>query len=273
MDIHHSKPLLGARVLALGIVAMALACLFWGSLDGGQPVPASLPGRTAIVYAIALFLLAAGGAMLWRPTASWAPAALTAYYAIIVVVLMNGRVVLAHGSEFQAYNGAAEQLAIPAAGLVAYAASARTDAARAARLTRIGQILFGLCAIVFGAAHFVYMSMTAPLVPAWLPPSQLFWGYATGVAHIAAGVAIACRVRARLAAILLTAMYAIFSLLVHLPLAFAHPESHFVWAENALNLTLIGCAWVMADSFSPAEPGHSTPAFAGAAGALRTPLK
>lgn len=251
MGIHQSNPPIGARVLGLGIVAMALICLAWGDFDAGQPVPATLPGRTAIVYAVALFMLAVGGAMLWRRGASWAPAALTAYYAIVVVILMNGRVVLRHYAEFQAYNGMAEQLAIPAAGLVAYAAVAPIGGARAARLTRIGQILFGFCAIMFGAAHFVYMALTAPLVPAWLPPSQLFWGYATGVAHIAAGVAIACGIRARLAAILLTAMYAGFSLLVHIPLAFANPASHFVWAENALNLTLIGCAWVMADSFAP----------------------
>lgn len=250
MDIRQLKPF-GAHLLGLGVVAMALVCLVWGSLDGGQPLPASLPGRAMIVTAIALFMLAAGGAMLWRRTLAWGAAALTAYYAVIVVLLMNGRVILAHAAEFQAYNGAAEQLAVPAAALVAYAAGARIDAALAARLVRIGQILFGLCAIVFGAAHFVYMNMTAPLVPAWLPPSQLFWGYATGVAHIAAGVAIVTRVQARLAAILLTAMYAIFSLLVHLPLAFADPASHFVWAENALNLTLIGCAWTIADSFAP----------------------
>jgi len=250
MDIHQPRPSLGSQILALGIVAMALVCLIWGSLDGGQPVPASLPGRTAIIYAIALFMLATGVAMLWRPPMAWGAAALTAYYALIVVALMNGRVVLAHYAEFQAYNGAAEQLAIPAAGLVVYAAGAGIGAARATRLRRIGQVTFGLCAIVFGIAHFVYMNLTAPLVPAWLPPSQRFWGYATGVAHIAAGVAIACRIQARLAAILLTAMYVIFSLLVHLPLAFADPGSHFVWAENALNLTLIGCAWVMADSFA-----------------------
>ncbi len=257
MDIHEPKPQFGARVFGLGVVAMALVCLAWGDLDGGQPVPASLPGRMAIVHAVALFMLGAGGAMLWRRTVAWGAAALTAYYILVVVVLMNGRVILAHHAEFQAYNGAAEQLAIPAAGLIAYAATARIGATRAARLTRLGQVVFGLCAVVFGVAHFVYMNLTAPLVPAWLPPSQTFWGYATGLAHIAAGVAIACRIRGRLAAILLTAMYAGFSLLVHLPLAFAHPASHFVWAENALNVTLIGCAWIMADSF--ARPAGKAP--------------
>ena len=44
------------------------------------------------------------------------------------------------------------------------------------------------------------------MLPQWLPPTQEFWAYATGVAHIAAGLAILTGVQARPAAILLTAM-------------------------------------------------------------------
>jgi uncharacterized membrane protein YphA (DoxX/SURF4 family) len=93
------------------------------------------------------------------------------------------------------------------------------------------------------------MNLTAPLVPKWLPPTQEFWAYATGVGHIAAGVAILTGVRARLAAILLTAMYASFTVLVHVPMLLADP-SHWNWSENALNLALIGAAWVVADSLA-----------------------
>jgi hypothetical protein len=43
-------------------------------------------------------------------------------------------------------------------------------------------------------------------------------------------------------------MYASFTLLVHLPMLFADPSSKTNWSENALNLALIGVAWVVADS-------------------------
>ena len=161
---------------------------------------------------------------------------------------MNGRVVLANYAEFGAYSGTAEQLAIAAGGLIVYAANAKIDAALAARLTRVGQLAFGVCALLFGGAHFFYMNLTVPLVPKWLPPTQEFWAYATGIGHIAAGVAILTGVQARLAAILLTAMYVSFTLFVHVPLVLADPASHTNWAENALNLALIGVAWVVADS-------------------------
>ena len=107
--------------------------------------------------------------------------------------------------------------------------------------------------MLFGGAHFVYMNLTAPLVPKWLPPSPEFWGYATGVAHIAAGLAILARVQARLAAILLTVMYASFSVLVHLPLLAGDPDNAWFLAENAVNLALTGVAWVVADSLARAK--------------------
>ena len=76
----------------------------------------------------------------------------------------------------------------------------------------------------------------------------MLWAYATGVGHIAAGVAILTGVHARLAAIVLTAMFASFTPLVHVPMLLADPSSHRIWSENAVNLALIGAAWVVADS-------------------------
>jgi uncharacterized membrane protein YphA (DoxX/SURF4 family) len=240
----------GWRVYGLGVMALGLVCLAWGNFEPGQAVPKHFPDRTALAYAAAAFMLITGAAVEWRRTAAWAAAALTAYFALIVVILMNGRVVLAHYSEFGAYSGAAEQLAIAAGGLIVYAASAKIDAALAARLTRVGQLAFGVCALLFGGAHFFYMNFTVPLVPKWLPPTQEFWAYATGVGHIAAGVAILTGVQARLAAILLTAMYASFTPLVHVPTVLADPSSYTNWTENALNLALTGVAWVVADSLA-----------------------
>ena len=255
MTAEKLKMAFGWRVYGLGVMALAMVCLALGNFDPGQPVPKDFPERIALAYAAATFMLVAGAAVEWRRTAAWGAAALAAYYAVIVVILMNGRVVLAHYAEFGSYSGTAEQLAIAAGGLIVYAANASIDATLAARLTRLGQIAFGICALLFGGAHFFYMNLTAPLVPKWLPPSQEFWAYATGLGHIAAGVAILTGVKARLGAILLTIMYASFTVLVHVPMLVADPSSHWIWAENALNLALIGAAWVVADSLAPPPRG------------------
>ncbi|HUO12266.1 MAG TPA: hypothetical protein VMU37_05865 [Caulobacteraceae bacterium] len=240
----------GWRVLGLGVMALGMVALAWGAFDPGQPVPKAFPDRATLAHAAALFMIVAGAASAWRRTAVWGAGVLAAYYGVVVVVLMNGRVVLTHPAVYGAYSSGAEQLAIAAGALIAYAAHARIDAALAARLTRLGQLAFGVCALLFGGAHFVYMNLTVPLVPAWLPPSRAFWAYATGAAHIAAGVAILTGVRARLAAILLTVMFAAFTPLVHIPLLLADPASRVNWSENALNLALTGAAWMVADSLA-----------------------
>jgi uncharacterized membrane protein YphA (DoxX/SURF4 family) len=244
---------LGRHVYGLGVMAFGMMCLAWGDFVLGQPVPKGFPQRTALAYGAGAFMLVAGGAVEWRRTVAWGAAALTAYYALIVVILMNGRLLLTHYAEFVTYEDIGEQLAITAGGLIVYAITAKIDAAVAARLTRLGQLTFGVCALVFGGAHFVYMNLTAPLVPKWLPPTQEFWAYATGVCHIAAGVAILTGVQARLAAILMTAMLASFALLVHEPMLVADPSSHMNWTESAVNLAVMGAAWVVADSLARAR--------------------
>jgi uncharacterized membrane protein YphA (DoxX/SURF4 family) len=250
MTAERTTRAVGWRVFGMGVMALGAVCLGWGNFDLGQPVPKDFPDRTALAYAAAAFMVLAGAAVEWRRTAAWGAAALTAYYALIVILLMNGRVVLAHYSEFGSYSGVAEQLAITVGGLIVYAANAKIDALLAERLTRLGQLTFGVCALLFGGAHFFYLNLTAPLVPKWLPPTQEFWAYATGLGHIAAGVAILTGVKARLAAILLTAMFASFTPLVLGPMLLADPSSYSNWTENALNLALVGAAWVVADSLA-----------------------
>jgi uncharacterized membrane protein len=241
---------LSSRVYGLGVMAIGLVSLAWGDFDLGQPVPKSFPYHTSLAYVVGVLMVLAGAAVEWRRSAAWGAAALCAYFALIVVLFMYGHLLFAHYAEYGVYSGAAEQLAIAAGGLLVYAGSAKIDATLGARLTRLGQRAFGICALLFGGAHFFYLNLTVPLVPQWLPPNREFWAYATGVAHIAASVAILTGVLARLAAILLTIMFASFTPLVHLPMLLGEPTSRVNWSENALNLALIGAAWVVANSLA-----------------------
>jgi hypothetical protein len=244
----------GWRVYGLGIIALSVVGFVWGDFISGQPVPKWFPERTVLAYAAAVFMLAAGVAIEWRRTVTWAAAALVAYYVLIVLFLENGPVILKGYAEYGAYFGVAEPLAIASGALIIYAATADMDAARAARLTRFAQLAFGPCAVFFGGAHFVYLSATAPLVPKWLPPNQEFWAYATGVFHIAAGIAILTGIQARLAATLAGVMYALFIPLVFVPVLMKQTSSAFRWTECATTIVLIGVAWVIADSLKRPGP-------------------
>jgi uncharacterized membrane protein len=240
----------GWRVYGLGVMAIGITCLVFGEFDPGQPMPEHFPARTALAYAAGAFMVVAAATIEWRRTAAWGAAALTVYYTLFVVILMNGRVWLTDYAVYVTYEDIAMQLAIAAGGLVVYATTAEIDGALAGRLTRAGQLTFGVCALVFGGAHFVYMQNTASMVPRWLPPSQEFWGYATGVGFVAAGLAILTGVQARLAAILMTAMLVCFGVLANGPILLADHASHWNWTESAVNLAVVSAAWVLADSLA-----------------------
>jgi uncharacterized membrane protein YphA (DoxX/SURF4 family) len=132
--------------------------------------------------------------------------------------------------------------------VVVYANCGRLEPASAEHLSWIARLIFGICLIYFGLAHHFYLAYTAKMVPAWLPPSQTFWAYATAAGHIAAGIAILSGIAARPAAMLLTAMFVVFAILVHAPTIVIDPHTHFNWVENATNFALIGSAWVIAAS-------------------------
>jgi len=239
---------LGTWVYAVGVAGIALVNLALGTFDPMQPVPDAMPGRAALAYGTSVLILVAGLDIVWKRTAAWSAAVLTIYFGVIVAILENGRIIIDQYSVYGAYFGVAEGFALAAAGLIIFSSSGAIQPVPARRLTRAGQLAFGLCALFFGGAHFVYVEATIPLVPEWLPPSQVFWAYATGVFHIAGGLAILTGIRARLAAYLLTVMYAAFTPLVHLPLLLSDPSRHFFWTENVLNIALVGVAWVVADS-------------------------
>ena len=81
-------------------------------------------------------------------------------------------------------------------------------------------MLYGLAMIAFGLSHFVYLNLTEPLVPKWLP-APVFWAYFTGGAFLAAGAAVLTGRYARLAATLATVQIGLFTLLIWVPLVLA----------------------------------------------------
>jgi uncharacterized membrane protein YphA (DoxX/SURF4 family) len=132
--------------------------------------------------------------------------------------------------------------------LVIYAYRPQLEPASAERLSKIGRLIFAMSLIYFGLAHHFFLPYTVKLVPAWLPPGQTFWAYATAAGHVAAGIAILSGICARPATMLLTAMFIVFALLVHAPRVLFEPHTHFNWAENDVNFALIGAAWAIAAS-------------------------
>jgi uncharacterized membrane protein YphA (DoxX/SURF4 family) len=239
---------IGRRVYGLGAILIGVTGLILDDFAAlGLPGAASLPAHQALAYACAALMIAAGAAINLPRTAPAAALVLAGYFALWLVGL-NLTHAAARPMEWVSWEDVAERTAMVLGGLLACALTPGAQAARAAVIARIAPRLFGVCAVVFGVSEFVYAKFTASLVPTWLPPSQLFWTYATGAAHIAAGLAIASGIKARWAAVALTAMYLVFQLIVHLPRVIAGPSHAGAWSENGVNLLLCGAAWCLADA-------------------------
>lgn len=254
LDVIFARPV-SVRIYGLGAVVLGVTGLFWGDFAVVWQPDSSVPGRSALGYAVAVAPLLAGLAMQWNRTVCQSAIGLIALYALAEIFLDVPRGI-AHPSVFVYWYGVAEHLALAAGALVIYAHCASLESATAERLSKIARLVFGACLIYFGLAHHLYLANTASMVPAWLPPGQVFWSYATGAAHIAAGVAIISGIYARAASMLLTAMFVVFAILVHAPLVITDPHTHMHWAENAVNFALTGSAWVIAASL----PGQKSKA-------------
>ena len=113
---------------------------------------------------------------------------------------------------------------------------------------RKARVLYGLAMIAFGLSHFVYLNLTEPLVPKWLP-APVFWAYFTGGAFLAAGAAVLTGRYARLAATLATVQIGLFTLLIWVPLVLAGNYSPGQWGEFVVSWTITAGSWVVADSY------------------------
>lgn len=238
-------------------IASALAGLFdllWGEFEPAhQPIQAwgdHIPGLPILARIAAIWLIAAGLALLIRPAARAGGAALAILYGIFCIFplprLISAPHYLGHHPAVYigVFVGVAQQVILfVAASLLWLFLSGR---GASSRVTILARLLFGLSCIDFGLGHFVNVPGTAAMIPAWVPFSGAFWTVLTGIAFLLAGIAILSGVLDVVAAQLLGLMLLVFSLVVLAPRVLASPHAHLPWGSNAYNLTAVAAAWIFA---------------------------
>jgi uncharacterized membrane protein len=244
----------GHAVFAATMVALGILGLTRGSFAPiWDAVPKDLPAREALAYLCALVSLMCGIGLFWQRTAAAAARALFVYLSLWLLAFKVRFIVtgpLVEGS----YQSCGETAVLVAGAWVLYAWFAaegdgrRVGFAVGAGGVRLATVLYGLALIAFGLSHFVYLNLTAPLVPAWLP-GHAFWAYFSGAAYIAAGVAMILNVCARLAAALSVLEMGMLTVLVWIPILAAGSKDPSQWSETILSWALTAAGWVVADSY------------------------
>jgi len=232
--MNKNSALYAFGAIALGIIGF----VFHDFARQWQAVPDGIPMRMTFVYLSALLLLVGGAALLVRRTERLGALLLAGFYGLWVVAFHLPNAV-ASWKHIGVWNGPAE-ITYLTMGAVALLAAHAGQMRRT--LALLARVLAGVSAAVFGFAHFNYIDFTATMVPAWIPPSQVFWAWATGAGHLAAGVALVSGIQARLAVTLHAVMMGSFVLFVHIPRVLASPEKHEEWIMLAVSSALTGSA-------------------------------
>jgi uncharacterized membrane protein len=233
----------GFGVAFLGIAAFLYGIPFFlqgDFTDFWQPVPKSLPFREAFAYLSACVLVLGGLGLLMARTVRPAAIALLLLFGFFDACYLLRLI----GPPLDPFSlmGLAEQSAVVVgAWIILRTASGRPPSVTSAR------IVFGICSLIFGLAHFIGRVPTANMVPEWMPGGQMFWALATGVGHVAVGLALIANRLAVLATRLGVLMYSCFVLFSHLPGAFTHPTQWLRWEGAAFSLCMGAGLWLVGD--------------------------
>lgn len=233
------------QAFAIGMIGLGIVGLVYGDFATvWHYAPASLPGRQILAYASATLMLVCGIGLLSKRTEVLAARVLSSYWALVVLLLKIPLIIRAP---------LVEMTWLTTAMIIIVFTGAWVLTATATRALRIAQLVFGAALIPIGISHFVYLDLTAPLVPAWLP-FHTGWAYLTGTAHIAAGVGVLLGIYPRLAAAMEAAMLSAFTGLVWIPAILATPTTQNVWSEFTISLAISAGAWVVAASIANENP-------------------
>jgi len=226
---------------ALGAILLGVVSIWFHDFAmQWQPVPAGFPLRSPFAILTGLLLILGGGETLSGKFARAGALLLACTYGLWLLIL-HGPIVASKPLDLGTWNGVAEIVFMTAGAVALYDGMRGTRGKFAHGVC----IAIGLCALLFGATHFKYAQATAALVPAWIPPNQIFWAYATGAAHVAAGLALVSGFRSQAGATLLAVMMATFVALVHIPRVYAAPGDQLEWIMLGVALSLSGAAWLV----------------------------
>jgi uncharacterized membrane protein len=248
---HRAGGAVSLRQVGLGRLFFAVSFAAIGAISlvardfllSQQPVPPGIPWRETLACVSAALLLASGIGLLVPATARRSALILTAFIALWVLVLELPRA-LAHPLLEANWLGVGEDSSMVGGGWLIYCAVAgRTDGS-----VRIARILFGIALVPIGISHFVYLQGAATLIPTFMPLRVPLTAL-SGAGHIAAGLAIACGVVPRLAAIMETIMESLFTIICWLSAVIVAPANREDWVNLCISTALTAAACAVAQSY------------------------
>lgn len=246
----------GVAIIALGaehLIFATTAAKFFPAHFRATVIPVIpwIPAHPWLAYLTGAALIAAGASILVNVKARTG--------ALIIGGILLGAAIILHVPQMLAVprnwalrGQVCEMLALSSAAFVLAGMSPRASGRvrlSDSVLARVGRVLFGITAVVFGVDHFLALDLIASLIPAWMP-AHLLIASLTGAAMIAAGVSILTRWMDEPAAFGLGAMFLLFVLTLHAPRVLAAPHDPNEWSSALIALAMCGASWIFASAAS-----------------------
>ncbi len=227
----------GRIAFALGIIASGVLNIVNGDFSGAW-LPSWLPTHGVLAYLCGALMVLAGLGLLVERAAAVSARVLFVFTLLWLVVINTPRLFSMENVSLNWLDWG--EIAVIVAGTLALAATNEMS-------VRVARYLFGIAVIPIGISHFTFLSFATHMVPAALP-YHAGWVIFTGIAHIAAAVAIVIGVYAPLAALLEASMITSFALLVWVMPIIAQPTKVSLWFPEVLTLAVAGGAWAIAST-------------------------
>ena len=209
---------LAVSLFAIGLIGLGtLSAIYRDFAYTWQPVPAFQPGREVLAMICGLFMIATSVALLFESTAAFAARAVFPFLLMWLGLKVPALIV---APKIEAvWLGFGEIAVLFAGGWVLFARFSGLNETgffkhvSGERGVRMARILFGLALLPIGLSHIIYVEITTSLVPSWLP-FRTGLAYLTGAGQIACGLGVLLSIFPKLAAMIETAMLALFAFLV-----------------------------------------------------------
>ena len=121
-------------------------------------------------------------------------------------------------------------------------------------IATLGRLLYATALLILGAEHLVNANFPVGLLPVPLAlPGRLVLIYLTGGILLVAGACLLLQQKTRLASLIVSGLFGIFGLTVHLPLLLAAPTNGSEWTAFFEAVALSGGALLMAGQATGAE--------------------
>jgi len=227
-------------MIASGVLAIAKRDLY-PSWD-----PTWIPSHTALAYACGTLMVLGGIGLVINRTAAISARVLFAFTLFWLVLIKVPYLVTGPQPGLQWLNWG--KIAVVVAGAWTLATTNETQ-------LRAARYLMGVGIVPIGISHFLYIPIAVNMVPGVLPFHSA-WVIFTGIAHIAAGLAVIAGVLVWLATMLEASMITAFMVLVWLAPAFAAPGDLNRWVPVVSTLVTAAGVWAVVSKMPRGASGR-----------------